>query len=50
MRLTQEMIFETALRQSAIDANCRPEDFLRQENVEKISGVAAGLSVDLLWK
>ena len=37
MRLTQEMIFETALRQSAIDANCRPEDFLRQENVVVLS-------------
>ena len=37
MRLTQEMIFGTALRQSAIDANCRPEDFLRQENVVVLS-------------
>ena len=37
MRLTNQTILETALRQSAIDANCRPEDFLRQENVIVLS-------------
>lgn len=37
MRFTNQMILETALRQSAIDANCCPEDFLRQENVVVLS-------------
>lgn len=37
MRFTNQTILETALRQSAIDANCRPEDFLRQENVVVLS-------------
>lgn len=35
--MTNQTILETALRQSAIDANCRPEDFLRQENVVALS-------------
>ena len=35
--MTNQAILETALRQSAIDANCRPEDFLQQENVVVLS-------------
>jgi len=31
--VTNREIWETALRQSAIDCNCAPEDFLRNENV-----------------
>ena len=30
--MTNEEIFQTALRQSAIDCNCEPEDFLKKEN------------------
>ncbi|MDE7262957.1 MAG: GNAT family N-acetyltransferase [Oscillospiraceae bacterium] len=35
--MTNQTILEIALRQSAVDANCRPEDFLRQENVVVLS-------------
>ena len=35
--MTNQIILETALRQSAIDANCRPEDFQRKENVVVLS-------------
>lgn len=35
--MTNQEILETALRQSAIDANCRPEDFQRKENVVVLS-------------
>ena len=35
--MTDQEILETALRQSAVDANCRPEDFLRKENVVVLS-------------
>ena len=31
-RMTGEQIYQTALRQSAIDCSCRPEDFLAGEN------------------
>ena len=31
--MTQQRIWDTALRQSAIDMGCAPEDFLRHENV-----------------
>ena len=31
--MTNEDIWRVALEQSAIDCNCRPEDFLRTENV-----------------
>ena len=37
MSLTNEAILRIALEQSAIDANCRPEDFLRTEPVVTIS-------------
>jgi len=37
MKQTNEMILQIALQQSAIDANCKAEDFLRQENVITIS-------------
>ena len=35
--MTNKAILETALRQSAIDANCRPGDFLKRENVVVLS-------------
>lgn len=37
MNMTNNMIYHIAMEQSAIDANCRPEDFLRHENVIAIS-------------
>lgn len=37
MELTNEKILQIALQQSAIDANCSREDFLRTENVIAIS-------------
>ena len=37
MVLTNEMILQIAMQQSAIDANCTAEDFLRQENVIAVS-------------
>ncbi len=37
MKFTNEMILRIAMEQSAIDANCRPEDFFRTENVIAIS-------------
>ncbi len=37
MKLTNEMILQTAMQQSAIDANCEVEDFLREDNVISIS-------------
>ena len=37
MTMTNESILRIALEQSAIDANCRPEDFLREEPVVTIS-------------
>ena len=33
MKLTNDMIYQIAMQQSAIDANCSPEDFTRTENV-----------------
>lgn len=42
MRPTSPDIFQTALRQSALDANCSPEDFLRQENVVVASAAHPG--------
>lgn len=33
MNFTNQTILQTALRQSAVDSNCRAEDFLREENV-----------------
>ena len=33
MKLTNKMIYEIAIQQSAIDANCNAEDFSRTENV-----------------
>ena len=35
--MTNNTIYRIAMEQSAIDANCRPEDFLRHENVITIS-------------
>ena len=37
MKLTNEMILQIAMKQSAIDANCNMEDFLKEENVITIS-------------
>lgn len=37
MECTNQRILEIALRQSAIDAGCAPEDFLRPENVVVVS-------------
>ena len=37
MKLTNEMILQTAMQQSAIDANCEVEDFIREDNVISIS-------------
>jgi GNAT superfamily N-acetyltransferase len=37
MTTTNETILQIAMEQSAMDANCRPEDFLRDENVITIS-------------
>lgn len=37
MNFTNRTILEIAMRQSAIDANCCPEDFLRSENVVTLS-------------
>lgn len=37
MKLTNETILQIAMEQSAIDANCNIEDFLREENVITIS-------------
>ncbi len=37
MKLSNEMILNIAMQQSAIDANCNIEDFLRTENVISIS-------------
>lgn len=37
MAFTNETILETALEQSAWDAGCEPEDFLRKDNVTVIS-------------
>jgi len=37
MYVTNNSILETALLQSAVDASCQPEDFLRQENVVVLS-------------
>lgn len=37
MVLTNEMILQIAMQQSAIDVNCTEEDFLRQENVIAVS-------------
>ena len=37
MKLTNEMILQIAMRQSAIDANCTAEDFLRNENIIAVS-------------
>lgn len=37
MKLTNQNILRIAMQQSAIDANCREEDFLRTENVITVS-------------
>lgn len=37
MKTTNDMILRVAMEQSAIDANCRAEDFLRNENVIAVS-------------
>ncbi len=37
MRLTNENIFQIAMQQSAIDANCNVDDFSRTDNVIVIS-------------
>jgi hypothetical protein len=37
MKLKNEMVLQIAMQQSAIDANCNMEDFLREENVITIS-------------
>lgn len=37
MKLTNEMILQIAMQQSAIDANCKMEDFLKEDNVITIS-------------
>lgn len=37
MKLTNEMVLQIAMQQSAIDANCDVEDFLREENVITVS-------------
>ena len=37
MKLTNEMIYRIAMEQSAIDANCAPEDFSRIDNVIALS-------------
>ena len=37
MNLTNKMIYQIAMEQSALDANCSPEDFLKEENVISIS-------------
>ena len=31
MNMTNDIILRIAMEQSAIDANCRPEDFLRDD-------------------
>lgn len=37
MNITNEMIRQIAMQQSAIDSNCAVEDFTRNENVITIS-------------
>ena len=37
MELTNQNILRIAMQQSAIDANCHEEDFLRPENVITVS-------------
>jgi len=37
MQFTNNSMLETALQQSAVDAGCQPEDFLRQDNVVVLS-------------
>jgi len=37
MKTTNDMILQVAMEQSAIDANCHAEDFLRHENVIAVS-------------
>lgn len=39
---TQEKIFRIAMEQSAIDLCCKPEDFLKEENVIVYSGMREG--------
>ena len=34
--MTNREILEIAMRQSAIDSNCRPEDFLSEQNLSLI--------------
>lgn len=40
--MTNEEIYGIAMKQSAVDANCRPEDFLKKENVITVSKQNAG--------
>lgn len=40
--MTNQRILETALRQSAVDANCLPDDFLRTDNVIAVSRANPG--------
>ena len=37
MKTTNDIILQVAMEQSAIDANCNAEDFLRLENVIALS-------------
>lgn len=37
MKLTNEMIKHIAMEQSAIDANCSADDFIRSKNVIVVS-------------
>lgn len=37
MNFTNKSILETAMRQSAAEANCRAEDFIRQDNIVTLS-------------
>ena len=38
---TNQEILKTAMEQSALDLNCRPEDFLKTENVIVREGIGA---------
>lgn len=42
MRFANGDILRIAMEQSAIDANCRAEDFLRAENVVVVSAASPG--------
>lgn len=42
MHMTNKNILEIAMRQSALDANCNAEDFIREDNVIVISAANSG--------